>query len=452
MDDTIFALSSGLPPAAIAVIRVSGPRAGEALRVLAGRLPPARRATLARLREPQSGQLLDEALVLWLPGPQSETGEDTVELHLHGGRAVVAAVAKALGGLHGFRPAEAGEFTRRAFEHGRIDLTAAEGLADLVRAETEAQRRQAQVQASGIVGRQAEGWRSRLVEAIALVEAAIDFPDEGDVPDGLVNMAVEEIRALVKEIGQILETDDRGERLRDGLRVAIVGPPNAGKSSLLNRIAKRDVAIVTPYAGTTRDVIEVHLDLGGFPITVWDTAGLREAMDLVDLDPVEQEGIRRARERQASADLVLMVWDTAVALTIKAPDEGRDRIWLVRNKIDTLDSDTKPLSGDGFGFETIMSVSALTGAGCDQLIEKIKEYAQSTLQGGESMLIVRQRHRAALAKCHAALARALDGLVGREELLAEELRVAASELGRISGRVGVEDILDAVFAKFCIGK
>lgn len=301
---TIFALSSGRVPAAIAVVRISGPRAGDALIALAGKLPPPRKASLARLHDPVTGEPIDEALALWFPGPNSETGEDTAELHLHGGRAVLAAALHALDRLDGLRPAEAGEFTRRAFENGRLDLTAVEGLADLVAAETEGQRRQALRQMQGALRARAEAWRERLIGAMALVEAGIDFADEGDVPDELTAPARAIARELEVEIASALRDAARGERLRDGLVVAIAGPPNAGKSTLLNRLARREVAIVSPQAGTTRDIIEVHLDLDGWPVTLLDTAGIRETAD-----PVEMEGVRRARARATAADLVLWVVD-----------------------------------------------------------------------------------------------------------------------------------------------
>ena len=319
--DTIFALSSGRPPAAIAVIRISGPGAGDALKTLAGRLPAPRQAMLARLRdippagtsEPVAsggsvarGEVLDDALVLWFPGPASETGEDTAELQLHGGRAVVAAVLAALAAVPGLRPAEAGEFTRRAFQNGKLDLTRVEGLADLIGAETQAQRRQAFRQLTGLLGDRAETWRTRLVEALALVEAAIDFPDE-ELPPDLLVPARRAAAALNEDISALLADQGRGERLRDGLNVAVAGPVNVGKSSIVNRLARRPAAIVSPFAGTTRDVIEVHLDLAGYPVTVLDMAGLREAAD-----PVEQEGVRRARARAATADLVLWVVDATI--------------------------------------------------------------------------------------------------------------------------------------------
>ena len=333
--DTIFALSSGRPPAAIAVVRVSGPQAGAALQALIGKNPPPRHAALARVRDPASGETIDQALALWFPAPRSETGEDMAELQLHGGRAVIAAVLAALARVPGCRPAEAGEFTRRAFENGRLDLTRVEGLADLIGADTEAQRRQALRQMQGALGDRAEAWRTKLIEALALVEARIDFPDEGDVPDDLIGAALESARELRDEIAQTLADQRRGERLREGLVVAIAGPPNAGKSSLLNRIARREAAIVSPFAGTTRDVIEVHLDLEGYPVTLLDTAGIRDSGD-----PVEQEGVRRARERAASADLVLWIMDSAasgeIAVDVLAKEFPKNDKWIVWNKIDLV--------------------------------------------------------------------------------------------------------------------
>ncbi len=340
--DTIFALSSGRGPAAIAVVRISGARAGEALKRLSGKIPAPRQAALARIRDPQSNDIIDEALALWFPAPHSETGEDVAELQLHGGRAVIAAVLGALARVEGLRPAEAGEFTRRAFENGKLDLTAVEGLADLVMAETEGQRRQAFRQLKGWLGSRAETWRQRLIRALALVEARIDFSDEADVPDDLLAPALTIARELETEIAAALADGGRGERLREGLVVAIAGPPNAGKSTLLNRIARREAAIVSPYAGTTRDVIEVHLDLAGWPVTLLDTAGIRDTDD-----PVEQEGVRRARERAAGADLVLWVVEAGELATSgvaasknEAKSTGKagsgPPIWMIRNKIDLI--------------------------------------------------------------------------------------------------------------------
>jgi tRNA modification GTPase len=435
--DTIFALSSGRPPAAIAVVRISGPRARFGLETLVRRLPEPRRAALAKVRDPEGGEVIDSGLVLWFPGPRSETGEDMAELQLHGGRAVVAAVLAALGRLEGLRPAEPGEFTRRAFENGRLDLTEVEGLADLIYAETEAQRRQAFRQLSGALGERAETWRQRLIEALALVEARIDFSDEADVPADLVAPALAAAAALRSEIASALDDGRRGERLRDGFVIAIAGPPNAGKSSLLNAIARREAAIVTPFAGTTRDVIEVHLDLEGFPVTLLDTAGIRDTDD-----PIEQEGVRRARARAAAADLVLWVVDIREPVCAAAPPGA----WVVRNKLDLVDSSAQQSEAAG-----PMTVSALTGAGVAELINQLVRHVRSALAGPD-MLITRERHRRALQDTAAALGRAVGETAGREDLLAEELRLAARSLGRLVGRVDVDDVLDVIFRDFCIGK
>jgi len=510
---TIFALSSGRLPAAIAVVRISGPRAGAALTALGVKIPEPRKAGLARVRDPQSGEMIDEALALWFPGPHSETGEDVAELQVHGGRAVLAATLAALGKIEGLRPAEAGEFTRRAFENGKLDLTAVEGLADLVGAETEAQRRQAFRQMKGALGRRAESWRERLIQALALVEARIDFSDEADVPEDLVRPALDIVGTLADEIGGALNDGTRGERLREGLVVAIAGPPNAGKSTLLNRIARREAAIVSPYAGTTRDVIEVHLDLDGWPVTLLDTAGIRETDD-----PVEMEGVRRARDRAAGADLVLWVEEaggpgageggasaegrreevaglTADAgmsrsggtQTSPASDEPKMAqtqpiCWFVRNKADLLDQTktneskvpSKQRSEPKISYnETLKNVvnqtltrknefvkqnielefilSAETGAGVDLLLEALAGFAAKFLAAAESGLITRERHRQVLSQAYAALKRALS-LGGQEDLLAEELRTAAAAVGRLTGRVDVEDVLDVIFRDFCIGK
>jgi tRNA modification GTPase len=450
---TIFALSSGRPPAAIAVVRVSGPRAGVAREKLIGRLPEPRKAVLARVREPASGDVIDEALALWFPAPHSETGEDVAELQLHGGQAVVAGVLDALSTIEGFRPAEAGEFTRRAFENGRLDLTAVEGLADLIAAETPAQRRLAFRQLKGLIGDRAEAWRRRLIEALALVEARIDFSDEADVPEDLLGPALHAAQQLRDEIAGVLADSRRGERLRDGLVVAIAGPPNAGKSTLLNRLARREAAIVSPHAGTTRDVIEVHLDLDGYPVTLLDTAGIRDSAG-----PVEQEGVRRARERAAAADLVLWVIDGSAAESA-ASDRPESlvnaEIWLVRNKIDQSSESWCSSAAKRHNNElrVTSSISALTGVGMDALTAALSAYARTYFAATESAVITRARHRQALQETVAALDRALaqDHSSG-EELIAEELRAAATTLGRLTGRVDVEDILDVIFRDFCIGK
>jgi tRNA modification GTPase len=452
--DTIFALSSGRPPAAIAVIRISGPRARAALETLAGRVPEPRKAGLARVRGP-GGEPIDEALALWFPGPKSETGEDVAELQLHGGAAVIAAVLDALGRIEGLRLAEPGEFTRRAFEAGQLDLTAVEGLADLIGAETEAQRRQAYRQLKGLLGARAETWRKRLIEALALVEARIDFSDEADVPEDLVGPALAIAEGLRGEIAEALAGAARGERLRDGLVVAIAGPPNAGKSTLLNRIARRDVAIVSPIPGTTRDVIEVHLNLGGFPVTLLDTAGVRDSTD-----PVEQEGVRRTRARAAEADLVLWVSDARESGEGPQPSDlsridGQTEIWRLQNKIDLIPEN----EGKELKIKTKIQnlsneykLSASTGEGFDSFIESLAKHAQSYF-GQEPALVSRERHRKTLERVAASLEAALrEGVEGREDIVAEELRAAAQGLGRLTGRVDVEDVLDTIFRDFCIGK
>ncbi|MGB6350447.1 MAG: tRNA uridine-5-carboxymethylaminomethyl(34) synthesis GTPase MnmE [Pseudolabrys sp.] len=481
MRETIYALSSGRPPAAIAVVRISGGGAGEALKALTGKSPTPRQAVLARIRG-RDNEIIDHALALWFPAPHSETGEDVAELQLHGGRAVVAAVFAALADLPGLRPAEAGEFTRRAFENGKLDLTAVEGLADLVMAETEGQRRLALRQMTGALGGRAEAWRAQLIQALALVEARIDFSDEADVPQDLVTPALQIARSLEGEISSVLADGGRGERLREGLVVAIAGPPNAGKSTLLNRIAKREAAIVSPYAGTTRDVIEVHLDLGGLAVTVLDTAGIRETDD-----PVEREGVKRARNRASAADLVLWVVDASAPMASQTPNigPGASGIWVLRNKIDLVQMVSKRNESSSqirgkneqrahtnkslknmlkkeltqrnesefSNNELTFDLSATSGDGCDALLAQIAKYADSYLTGADSALVTRARHRKALEDTVRALRGALGrDLAGQEDLVAEELRTAARTLGRLTGRVDVEDILDVIFRDFCIGK
>ncbi len=429
--DTIFAQASGAGTAALAVLRLSGPAAGAILRALAGTLPPPRRAVLRRLRDAR-GTVLDHALVLWLPGPASYSGEDSAELHLHGGRAVVAAVTEALLAA-GARPAEAGEFTRRAFLNGKLDLVEAEAVADLVAAETEAQRRQALRQLEGALGDLYRGWSERLLVLMAREEALIDFPDE-DLPAEIAAEAAAERDALAGAIAAHLADGRRGERLREGLVFAIAGPPNVGKSSLMNALAGRDVAIVAATPGTTRDALEARVVLGGVPVTLVDTAGLRETAD-----PIEAEGVRRARERAREADLVIAMataGDRAGALEVKA---GAAAI-RVANKTDL--GGAVPAGAIG--------LSLRTGAGMAELRAALDAAARRlTGQSGPPPL-TRARHRAALLEAAAALARA--GTAPLAELRAEDLRQALRALGRITGAVGVEDVLDRIFAAFCIGK
>ena len=390
---TIFALASGGAPAGIAVIRVSGPEAAAAYRDLTARNPmQPRRMVRVRLRDRQGAEDLDDGLAVWFPGPDSFTGEDVVEFHVHGGRAVVGGVLAALGRVGGLRLAEPGEFTRRAFENGRMDLTAAEGVADLVAAETAAQRRQALNQMGGALGRIYEDWRGRIIAALAHFEAAIDFSDE-ELPEDLVVTVEEEVRALRREISAHLAEGHRGERLRDGIQVAIVGPPNAGKSSLLNLLAKRDAAIVSETAGTTRDVIEVHMDLGGLPVILADTAGLREAAG----DAIEDEGIRRAAQRAREADLRLAVFDAT-----DWPPAGfaRESITtgesvLVVNKIDLV----RPAVAQGKNGEEVLAVSAKTGEGIGTLEEILAQRVAALCPPTGSALMTRARHREALEEC-----------------------------------------------------
>ncbi len=425
---TIFARASGGGRAAIAVLRLSGPRTGAILDALCRRRPAPRRAALRALRHRQ--ELLDRALVLWFPGPGSYTGEDSAELHLHAGQAVVAAVADALVAL-GARPAEPGEFTRRAFESGRIDLLEAEGIADLIDAETQAQRRQAMLQADGALSRLYAGWATRLRAMLAHQEALIDFPDEA-LPPELDARLAQDTALLAAELEAHLASGDRAARIRDGLFVAISGRPNVGKSSLLNRLAGREAAMVSDIPGTTRDAIEVRLVLAEVPVTLIDTAGLRDSDD-----PLEAEGVRRARRHAAMADLVLHVAcgpdPEPEAESISGPG------LLVWNK-----ADLHPAPAGWLG------VSARTGQGLDRLERDLADAVSAITGGAGPAPLTRARHRAgieeALAQLHDAAALPLP------ELRGEALRLAMQALGRLTGRVGVEDLLDTVFSQFCIGK
>lgn len=406
-------------------MRLSGPRAFAALEQLAGRVPAPRVATLGRLRDPADGGLIDTALLLAFPAPASFTGEDVVELHVHGGPAVVAALLGALGRLDGLRLAEPGEFSRRAFDNGKLDLTQAEGLSDLVAAQTEAQRRQALAQAGGQLRERADAWRAAIVRLMAEAEADLDFSDEGDVA-AVVDPSA--IAALRDDIARLLDDGRIGERIRDGLSIAVVGAPNSGKSSLINALSKREVAIVSDVAGTTRDIIEVALDLGGLPVTLIDTAGLRDT-----IDPIEAEGIRRARDRAATADLVLEL--------VERPEEARLGQPVV-GKIDL--SGASPGVHDG-----AIHLSARTGAGLPELEAWLMDWA-ATLAPRETALVTRERQRAALT---AAVDRLDDAAVEADPVLqAEALRLAARAIGRVTGQVDVEAVLDEIFGRFCIGK
>jgi tRNA modification GTPase len=450
-EQTIFALSSGRPPAAISIVRISGPQAKAALETLAGRVPQPRMATRILLRDSRQ-QPIDDAVALWFPGPASATGEDVAEFHVHGSRAVQAALFAALAALENLRAAEPGEFTRRAFENGKLDLTEAEALDDLIHADTDRQRRQALRQLRGLLGDRARDWRARIIEASALIEAGIDFSDEGDVSSELIAPAVEAIRSLLGEIEEVLAAQGRSERLRDGLTVAISGPPNVGKSTLINLLARREVAIVSPHAGTTRDVIEVQLDLDGYPVTVIDTAGIRDTDD-----PVEQEGVRRARSRAADSDLVLWMTDGARGIgSGELETSPGGAMWVIRNKIDLVSVDRLTMPGAWISRreegEAAFDISASRGDGIADLVAALTNFARDYFGASEDGLIARERQRQLLRETADALGRCLAVAGQGDELAAEELRVAAYSLGRLLGRVDVEDILEVIFREFCIGK
>lgn len=420
-------------------MRLSGPQAGDILAALLvnGVLPPPRQASLRKLVT-ADGEVFDQALVLWFPGPASFTGEDCVELHLHGGAAVIdgaiAAIESAGGTL-----AQAGEFTRRAFENDKLDLTEAEGLADLIEAETEGQRTQALAQMSGSLKHLYEGWRDSLIDVLASIEGEIDFPDEADVPDALSHRAYQPLSVLLLSIEEHLADGRRGERVRNGFSIALIGAPNAGKSSLLNRLAGREAAIVTDIPGTTRDIVEVRLTMAGFPVVISDTAGLREAVDAI-----EAEGVRRALDRAEHADLRVGVADArSEAELLDMNGRLLDGDLLVLNKLDLVRGE-----GIGSGFR----VSANTGEGIDALEQRIEAIVRERLSARELPALSRARHRRAVETAHAALLRCRLRLADAPELAGEDARLAVRALESLTGRVDVEDILDRVFSQFCIGK
>ena len=428
--DTIFAVASGAGQAAVTVLRLSGPASGGVLDRLCHHRPVPRVATLRTLRA-ADGEVLDRALVLWLPGPGSYTGEDSAELHLHAGRAVLDGVTDALV-AGGARPAEPGEFTRRAFLHGRMDLLEAEAVADLVSAETAAQRQQALRQLGGSLGSLYRGWTERLTRLVAQQEALIDFPDE-DLPPETEAAMLRDMAAIRAEIATHLDDGRRGERLREGLVIAVAGPPNVGKSTLINALAGREVAIVSSHAGTTRDVLEARIVLGGVPVTLLDTAGLRETAD-----PVEAEGVRRARARAEAADFLIVVQDGSHVAEVARPNGAG--MLTVANKAD-LGVD----AGDAQ-----ITVSALTGAGMSALRDRLAGEARRLADAAGPPALTRARHRAGLTDAAGWLGRAEAAAL--PELRGEALRVALRGIGRVTGRVGTEDVLDAVFSQFCIGK
>jgi tRNA modification GTPase len=448
--NTIFALCTPAGKSGIAVFRISGPRAGAALTALTGKpLPAPRHAVLRRFRCQIAGKSihLDDGLALWFPAPASFTGEDVAELHLHGGPSVIAAMAEALASL-GLDPAEPGQFTRRAFDSGKLDLVEIEGFADLIAAETEGQRRQALRQFEGELSALYERWRGLLIGVQARIEAAIDFPDE-DLPATLGAELDRALQTLKTEIAAHLKDNRRGEMLRSGLSIAIIGAPNVGKSSLLNRLAGREAAIVSARAGTTRDVIELRLDLGGYPLLLADTAGLRESGDEIEI-----EGMRRALARAESADLKLIVLDAA-----RWPEIDQESLahidanaLVILNKAD-LAASTLPAKAAlpvQVKERPALAVSAKTGAGIAELLNWLGDWAEKRLSGGDQPALTRLRHRLALEKCLDCLEKSTQA--AQPELMAEEIRAAAQALARITGRMGVEDLLDAIFREFCIGK
>ncbi|XP_042527095.1 tRNA modification GTPase GTPBP3, mitochondrial isoform X1 [Dipodomys spectabilis] len=458
---TIFALSSGQGRCGVAVIRTSGPASGLALRSLAAprALPPARSARLRRLRDPRSGEPLDRALVLWFPGPHSFTGEDCAEFHVHGGPAVVSGVLQALGSVPGLRPAEAGEFTRRAFAHGKLSLTEVEGLADLIHAETEAQRRQALRQLDGELGELCRRWADTVTKALAHVEAYIDFGEDDNLEEGVLEQVDSELRALEAALGAHLQDARRGQRLRSGAHVVVAGPPNAGKSSLVNLLSQKPVSIVSPEPGTTRDVLETAVDLAGFPALLSDTAGLREGVG-----PVEQEGVRRARERLEEADLILAVLDISDLASPQSRDfldsiitphgaqgltGSGQRLLLVLNKSDLL-----PPEGQGSrpSLPPYLLLSCRTGEGLGCLLEALKRELASVCgdPARGPPLLTRARHHYHLQGCLKALGHYKQA--GDLALAAEALRVARKHLAHLTGAGGTEEILDVIFRDFCVGK
>jgi len=437
--DTIFALSSGGLPSGVAVIRLSGPQSQETIAQLCGRVPLARHASLLPIRD-RNGVMLDQGIVLYFPGPTSFTGEDCAELQIHGGRATVKAVLAALSDFEGLRSAEAGEFSRRAFLNGRMDLVEAEGLADLIVAETEMQRRLAAEHASGGLSALYDSWSKRLTHARAMIEAELDFADEDDVPGSVAAAIWRDMSALEHEIVNHLAEARTGEIVRDGLNVVIAGPPNAGKSSLLNHLAKRDVAIVTDVPGTTRDILSVDLDLSGFAVRLHDTAGLRETDDVV-----EREGIRRTHLSMAQAHLVLLLSEEPVADWPLLDDLSNRPVLRVRTKKDKADPSWPDDDAD-------VMISVKSGEGIEDLIGAIARYLPDLESGSALALPTRQRHIASLTTAREQIRRALESDVEGLDIRAEYLRLAGQALGRVTGRVDVENLLDVIFSEFCIGK
>jgi len=445
---TIYALSSGVGKSGIAVVRISGPAAQNTVERLAGRLPKPRSATLRQIRNPADQTIIDQSLILWFPGPHSFTGEDIAEFHIHGGRAVINGLIKVLAHEPGLRAADPGEFTRRAFENGKLDLTETEGLADLIDAETDAQRNQALHQLGGGLSTIYETWRQNLIKAQSLIEAEIDFSDEEDILPEAISAATELVKTLKSEISNHLDSQKSGEIIRDGFRVVLAGPPNVGKSSILNALAKRDAAITSSIAGTTRDAIEVFLDLDGWPVHITDTAGIHNADDISE---IERQGISRSLKHAKNANLVIWVMDISNPDTHAPPPDEFSRagqaLITIANKTDLAEQD-KQLNMP----RPNLGISAKSGSHIAGLINIIAEQAADQMTGHDAPVITRARHRENLAACNQAMARFLEYPDRELELRAEDLRQAASAIGRITGRIDVEDILDDLFSSFCIGK
>jgi tRNA modification GTPase len=437
--DTIFAIASGTSRAAILVARLSGPATRSVVKSLAGRIPPPREAALMTFTDPASGEPIDRGLLLFFPAPQSFTGEDCAEFHLHGSRAVISAILAALGRLEGTRPAEPGEFTRRALLNGKMDLAQIEGLGDLIEAETDWQRRQALRQMNGALSQKVALWRQNLLEAAALIEAEIDFSEEADVPEKTSSRIGSCLASVLSDLEHELDRGHVGEIIRDGLTILIAGPPNAGKSTLLNALARRDVAIVSPEPGTTRDLIEVHLDLKGCAVTLIDTAGLRDAASTI-----EQLGMDRARAKAREADLILWLSEASAPIE-PLRDLSEAEVWSLYTKSDLYE-------GRRCENRPGLWLSAETGENLDLLIERISSFANTLIGDGSGGLVTRERHRRAFADAAAALKHILGNLDEPVEFLAEDLRIALHSLQRLTGAVDVEDILGEIFSRFCIGK
>ena len=439
MADTIFAPATPSGRGAVSILRVSGPLSRAVVERVTGSVPEARRASVRNLFA-RSGEIIDEALVLFMPGPNSFSGEDMAEFQVHGSVGVMSAFLKELGSIDGLRLAERGEFTRRALFNEKIDLARAEGLADLIEAETEAQRRQALRQMKGVLGQQSELWRERLLTCLACIEAFLDFSDEADVSEGRDEFVARELSLLAAEMNGALQASHRSERIRDGLVVVLAGPPNAGKSTLLNCLAQRNVAIVSPIAGTTRDIVEVKLDLDGYPIVLCDTAGARKARN-----SIEREGIRRMLARAEEADLVLWLRPAGMLgdPVLKLANESVV-FWTIEAQIDRFNA----------AGSSEFQLSAKTGEGVDRLIHALSDFARARLdQAPEAVVLTRARHREAVEEAVSSIERALARVrVAQDEFVAEDVRSAARAIGRIAGRVYVDDVLDRLFENFCIGK